>query len=312
MRRRSRRPFLGLAFAGVLLLLMEAGLRLMGVGPAYRVEVLGQWRFAANLQSHPYQGSQDGHSFLVTTNADGLRTGLQRERTSGIRRVALMGDSTVFGWGVDDGQTIADGVQLSNTEILNAAQPGYSTTMMAWLFEEVVQRYQPDITIVFVPMHDTNLVLVSDREVLEGGASMGARVRVGLAQHSRIFEVLRRALFTTASQAWLIPGQQQSKEPRVPRVSDAERSQAVGAIVGLSAGWGGKVMVGYVPFKADLELGGIHKRPTEDWLKNLQGIEVADLRACCKSKGLVLPDDPGHLNAEGNLKVGAALSRLIQ
>ena len=62
--------------------------------------------------------------------------------------MALLGDSTVFGWGVDDGQTVADGLAaaLPGVEVLNAGQPGYSTVQAARLLE-VVAAWRPEASL---------------------------------------------------------------------------------------------------------------------------------------------------------------------
>lgn len=308
------RAAFGIAFALVLLLIAEVGLQIAGVRPAYRVEDLGQWRVAANLSNHATNGPRDSHSFAVSTNADGLRTTVPRARTPGVRRIAVMGDSTVFGWGVNDGETVADGLQNgvgAGTEVLNAGQPGYSTTMMAWFFGEVLNGYQPDVTVVLIPMHDTNLVLVSDREVLNGGATLFARVRVGLAQQSRIYQALRGLLFDYTDKAWLLPDQQ-ANEPRVPRVSDEERSAALDDMQREMAGWGGELRIGYLPFKGDIEDRAGMQRPSRGWAEawgKAHGSELVDVSQCCAGRtGLVLPDDPGHLTREGNLLAGEAIA----
>jgi hypothetical protein len=217
----------------------------------------------------------------------------------------------VFGWGVDDGGTVADGLQAalgSGVEVLNAGQPGYSTVMAAWLFDEAVARYKPDLTIVFVPMHDTNLVLVSDAELLSGGATVGAKLRVALARESRIYEVLRGKLYATAGKPWLLPGEA-SNEPRVPRVSDQERTEALERMLQAMSGWGGRLAVGYLPFQADIETVSQQARPTRDWMLAFaagRGAGIVDASRCCRGQpGLVLKDDRGHLSREGNLAVGA-------
>lgn len=304
-------------FAAVLLLTTELGLRIAGVRPAYRVEDLGQWRVTAGLDKHAVRGPRDQHSFTMTTNADGLRTTVPRARTPGRIRVALMGDSTVFGWGVDDGATVADGAQAvlgDGYEVLNAGQPGYSTTMQAWLYAEVLKDYAPDLAVAFIPMHDTNLVLVSDREVLHGGASWSARARVTLAQQSSLYQAVRGLLFDYTDKAWLLPDEA-ATEPRVQRVSDAERTAALEDMKALSATWGGRVAVGYLPFKADIEHDQVADRPTQRWAAAYTGshdVPLIDVRACCSGRaGLVLEDDPGHLTREGNLAAGAALAQQL-
>lgn len=317
---RHRNPWRGrglaLAFGVVLLAVAELGARAVGVAPAYQPEALGQWRMQANLQGRHTQGPRDGHGFTVTTNADGLRTTLARTRTAGVPRVALLGDSTVFGWGVDDGETLADGVSegLPGVEVLNAGQPGYSTTQAAWLLGEVVAAYQPDLAVFFIPMHDHNTVLVSDREVLEGGGTVVAGSRVLLARHSSLYQVLRSALFPNTDRPFLLPDQA-TGEPRVARVSDAERSRALTDARAALADHGGRVAIGWLPFAADIEGPRGGERPSGSWARELsraESVPLVDARACCSGPGLVLADDPGHLSAAGNRRAGLAVATRLQ
>ena len=55
-----------------------------------------------------------------------------------------------------------------DVHVLNLGQPGYSTAMVGDLFQDTVVAYEPDLTIVFIPMHDYNKSLVSDLEFLQG------------------------------------------------------------------------------------------------------------------------------------------------
>jgi hypothetical protein len=315
----ARRAAFGIAFASVLLVVVELGLRIAGVRPAYRVEDLGQWRVTANLDGREMVGPRDQHGFVLSTNADGLRTRVPVARTGGRIRVALLGDSTVFGWGVNEGESVSDGVQAAlgdGYEVMNAGQPGYSTTMMSWLFGEVVESYQPDITVVFVPLHDTNLVLVSDREVLNGGATTFAKVRVGLARESSLYQAIRGLLFDMTDKAWLLPFES-STEPRVQRVSDLERTQALDDMRALMAGWGGRLAVGFLPFKGDIEDGDKMERSGVQWAQgyaSVHDVGLVDVRACCAGNtGFVLADDPGHLTRAGNFAAGAQIAaKLLQ
>lgn len=310
------RAAFGLVVSLLLLLIVEGVLRLGGVTPAYQVEALGRWRMAPGQVAQVTQGPRDGHTFRVSTNADGLRTTVPVERTPGRSRVVLLGDSTVFGWGVDDGGTVADGAQAAlgpSWEVINAGQPGYSTTMAAWLYGEVVQRYQPDLTVVFLPEHDNNRVLVSDREVLAGGATPVAALRIWLARESRLYTVLRKQIFDAADRAWLTPVER-SAEPRVARVSDAERELALADIQAAMAPSRGRLAIGYLPFLRDLAEEGGPDRLTSAWARRwtaARDVPLYELQRCCRGVELVLPDDPGHLTAEGNARVGAALADKI-
>jgi hypothetical protein len=319
-RGRLYRASLGILFAATTFYVAEIGLRLAGAGPAYEAGMFGSWRMTPNLDRRNLRGPRDGHDFHVSTNADGLRTDLGRARAAGLARVAVMGDSTVFGWGVDDGWTVGDGLQAAldaagpgTVEVLNAGQPGYSTTQISWLFDEVVAEYQPDRVIVFISMHDFNRVLVSDRELLEGGATLGADLRLLLARHSRVYQILRQAVFPLADQPMLLPDQA-TGEPRVERVSDEERSRALDDMRARLSAWGGRVMIGFLPFHADL-IGVAGERKGLSWAQAYgaaHDVELVDLRRCCTGAELVLPDDQGHLAGPGNLQVGAAAAPLVR
>lgn len=311
-RLRRLRPVLGVLFALGVLWVAEVGLRLAGVAPAYQADAIGGWRLLPEMKAKR-TSTREGHSFIVTTNADGLRTTLPRARTPGVPRVAVMGDSTVFGWGVDDGGTVADGLARGlgdGTEVLNGGQPGYSTAQVAAFFEDVVRHYRPDAVVVFLPMHDHNLVLVSDAEVLDGPAGPLAAVRVGLAKHSRIYQALRSRLFPLTAQPFVMPGQGDA-EPRVPRVSPVERAAALLRMRARLGETGGVLAIGHLPFVGDLEAGRpVPRTGAEEaaaWATR-EGVPLVDVRACGGpgEGNLVLPDDPGHLGREGNLRAGEA------
>lgn len=327
----SRRPWplklaLGLTVAGVVLMMAEATARLAGVDRAYQPDRIGGWRMLPAQESAVIR-SQEGHSFRLTTNADGLRTHLSRTRTPGHPRVAVLGDSIAFGWGADDGDTLADALAAGlaarghgHVEVLNAAQPGYSTSQVARFFDEVVRHYTPDLAIVFLPMHDHNLVVVSDREHLRGADSPWAGVRVALAKNSALFEALRQALFPLADQPFVVarPGAAAPTEPRVPRVSDAERAQNLDELAATLAEWQGRLALGHMPFEGDLTSTTPLPRMGADWAQAYAAahdLPVLDLRPCCGPDGghLVFPFDRGHLTAQGNRAAGAyAADRLLE
>ncbi len=317
-RRKLRRNLLFGAIVTVLVLyLLEVALRLAGVQPAYEADAVGGWRMLPRVTGSTMRG-HEGTSFLLTTNDDGLRTTVRKARTPGVKRVALLGDSTTFGWGVDDGNTLAEALQAGldaagdRVEVMNAGQPGYSTTQMVALWDRTVHLYNPDVLVVFVPMHDNNQVLVSDREHLDGASGPLSGIRVLLAENSRIYQVLRQRVYPLSHEASLVPGRDHTSEVRVARVSDRERDDNLDRLRASMAASGGTVAIGHLPFLADLLGEANEVRFSEPWAKAYSertGAPILDLRACCAGQGgesLVLPLDPGHLNAAGNRLVGAA------
>jgi lysophospholipase L1-like esterase len=288
-----------------------------------------------NLTDHRMTGVREPHNFRVTTNSDGFRTSVDKVAEPGRMRIALMGDSTVFGWGVENDEGIAEVAHsvlqdagLSSIEVVNFGQPGYSTGMVSWLFNEAVAAYKPDLTIVFISMHDFNRTLMSDVERIHGAATVKATVRSVLVQHVTLYEVLRRQIYPLASHAQLLP-HQSSNEARVERVSDAERTVILDGMRAQAAEWGGDVAVGFLPFYADLQRGStsaqshsgaaslhIRRRPGMDSLEAWSAAAdrpVFDLRACCAggASERTFPFDHGHLNALGNREVGQALAEAI-
>jgi len=319
------RLLMGLTVAATLLGLAEVGARLTGLQPAYDPDGTGSWRTMPNLVRHTMIGMREPHDFRISTDSEGLRTHLPRVRTKGTTRIAVMGDSTVFGWGVENDESISAFAQTAlaraghpNIEILNAGQPGYSTGMVSWLFERTVADYQPDWTIVFISMHDFNRTLISDVERVHGATSLAGSWRVFLVRNVALYEGLRKVIFPLADKAQLMPNQS-TKEKRVDRVSDIERTFALRRMQERAATWNGRITIGYLPFYSDLMEGPSGQsldRPgmqhSRDWTEQY-GVPLIDLRSCCGpgADELTFPFDHGHLNAAGNRAAGEALAEQI-
>lgn len=308
---------LGLTVAFVVLIGAELAARGAGVTRAYAPDRIGGWSMQPEADAKVIR-TREGHMFELSTNADGMRTTLPRTRTPGVARVAVLGDSIAFGWGAPDDQTLSTAMQErlrerghEQVEVLNAAQPGYSTSQVNRYFDHIVRHYQPDYAIVFLPMHDHNLVVVSDREHLRGADGITAAIRVGLAKHSALFEWLRQALFPLADQAFVVatPDSPKPSEPRVPRVSEDERAQNLDELQAWLAEWDGTLALGHMPFVGDMTSPTPMDRLGADWAEAYasdRGLDILDLRRCCGPDGadLVFPFDPGHLTGPGNQQAG--------
>jgi lysophospholipase L1-like esterase len=98
---------------------------------------------------------------LVHVNERGLRGPVvPYERTPGRLRVLVLGDSIVFGYGVDDDETVTSrlaehlAARGDTPEVVNAGVPAYDTELEARFLEQEGWRYRPDWIVVGVCWND--------------------------------------------------------------------------------------------------------------------------------------------------------------
>lgn len=106
-----------------------------------------------------FQGKQ------VATNSAGFRDReYSREKPKDTFRIIGLGDSIMFGWGVNDGAAYLDLLEQrlniepqKHFEVLNFAVPGFNTAMEVSLFEHKAIEYQPDLVIVHFVNNDLQI-----------------------------------------------------------------------------------------------------------------------------------------------------------
>ena len=111
----------------------------------------------------PNVNVHDSTGASVRTNEDGFRTDWGRESFRGQReRVVVMGDSYVFGLGVEGDETVPFYLQQILTErsghsdigVLNAGVISHSPIIHRSAFREVVREYSPTLTILLLDLGD--------------------------------------------------------------------------------------------------------------------------------------------------------------
>jgi lysophospholipase L1-like esterase len=96
------------------------------------------------------------HGVPLRINAHGLRgPEIQREKAPGVTRIAVIGDSFTFGWGVAEedsfpallGRQLAEVTPGASFEVLNFGVPGTNTAMQEARLTRVVMQFQPDLVL---------------------------------------------------------------------------------------------------------------------------------------------------------------------
>ncbi len=139
-------------------------------------------------------GSVDGQVMVLRTNEDGLRTGYDRATfLEHSPRIAILGDSYVFGMGVPQGRefpTLLEALLrrepgLSDAAVLNAGVVSYSPFLERWQFEDVVRAYRPDLVLLVIDVTDVGDDLKYENESLAAGGRPAFDLPLGEAERFR-------------------------------------------------------------------------------------------------------------------------------
>ena len=101
---------------------------------------------------------------VYTVNRDGFRgPAVPREKPTHTFRVAISGDSFVFGWGTGDDHTLprylermlrGGGLGYDRFEVINGGVPGYNTAQMKELLLRKAFAFHPDLVVMVVSAND--------------------------------------------------------------------------------------------------------------------------------------------------------------
>lgn len=100
------------------------------------------------------------------TNSFGMRgPEAAKVKPEGVWRIAALGDSTMFGWGVKQDENYAAVLQEAlnaagdsiHYEVLNFAVPGYNTAMEAEVYKALAAGFSPDLILIQFDINDLAL-----------------------------------------------------------------------------------------------------------------------------------------------------------
>lgn len=238
--------------AALLLLVAEGVARLVGWGEAMQVGGPLGWTMQPSLSGYRVDQPDPQLDFVVDTNADGLRTSLPRAH--GARpRVALVGESTIFGWAVSAEDAPAARLERAlggEWEALNGGQPGYSTLQAVRLGVRLLTTYHPDMLILFLAWNDLNpgqpdvaSLPAHPTEALGGGLWARSALVRGLLQRRAAVLLRDRATINPLMPVRLdtVPSS------RNLRVSETDRRAALATLCEPAARAGARLVVAVLP-----------------------------------------------------------------
>lgn len=248
----SRRLLFAWLPAALLLLVAEAVARLVGWGEGLQVGGPLGWTMQPSLSGHRVDQPEPQLDFVVDTNADGLRTSLPRARGER-HRVALVGESTIFGWAVAVGDAPAARLERAlgdGWEALNGGQPGYSSVQAARLGARLLTTYHPDLLILFLAWNDLNpgppdVVSLPEHPTETFAGSLWSRSALARGLLQRRAAVLLRDRATINP---LMPVRLDTvPSSRNLRVSEADRRDALATLREPAARAGARLVVAVLP-----------------------------------------------------------------
>jgi len=165
----------------------------------------------------------------VSVNSDGLRgKPITKPKPPGTRRIIIIGDSSVYGHGIDDSATfcsLLDERLGPSIEVINAGVPGYSTEQSLNLLSMRLWALQPDLLIVANMWSDNNFDSFVDRELISSHQAFQGRWSTPLlkaAERSAIYRFLDWHLRVSSRQqavrevGWMLGRAPQGDRRRVP------------------------------------------------------------------------------------------------
>ncbi len=330
----------GLLLAAVVLGVVELGVRLvfeedLATAEQPLPEAGKSW--APTMRGNPYllweyaPGMRDEFGLPVYINSLGLRGPEPlMPKPAGVRRLLATGDSSVYGFGVEDGTPyieVAADLLGEAVEGHNAAIPGYSTFQTINLLQLRALKVEPDVVVIGNLWSDNNFDSFVDRDLLdaysswEDGGTATVRELLRTSALYRLLDYRVRVMGGVRAEArkvgWTVgKGQQQG----LRRVEANDYARNLDRLVDLAHGADAEVLFVLLPSQDDL-----HSRRSEPpaWAlyrtimrdtAERQGAPLLDVPELFRAAGLPPTDlflDEMHPTGVGHRVIGEALAEAL-
>ena len=146
---------------------------------------------------------EKGIKVYWASNSLGYRTGeIPRKKDPSAYRIFFLGDSTTFGWGVDQDERFTELLEnrLNSAqdavkyEIYNFGIPGYTSFHARMLYDHVISRFQPDMIVYTFGANDSRMVPSAVKKMFRPSPFItGLKNFMG---HFRTYRLLRKMVFS--------------------------------------------------------------------------------------------------------------------
>ncbi len=119
---------------------------------------------------------EKGIKVQLTSNGNGFRSReLPVKKGENVYRIAVLGDSTAFGWGVNQEERFSDVLEEKlnaaggnyRYEVLNFGIPGYTTFHGRAVFDRYVLKYSPDMVILSFGANDGKKISATAKRIMQ-------------------------------------------------------------------------------------------------------------------------------------------------
>lgn len=287
---------------------VEAGLSLSGWPNAESAFEHNEpfWVVDPELNNKSFPHKEESTTFLVSTNADGLRAAnIEPDNSASKHRIMTLGCSTTFGWGVADAETYPARLQhyidtagTNNVEVINGGQPGYTSFQGSWLWGNTLKHYAPDVVLIGYVVQDARKAAYTDKSqaILQKDSRF---LKDNFLYRSKIYLALRSALGAVQIRA---KERGSGDEGGVYRVPPQDYVDNLRGLISAIKGQGGKpILFGYPLERSGYT--GTHRKILAAAAAELD-VSIFDpqvqMEAATRSGDYYFRNDRGHANAAGN------------